>query len=552
MLQPTEDPTDPLAGETFGKYVLLKRLAVGGMAEVYLANLLGAAGFSKLVVIKLVLPNYASDAKFVDMFLDEGRLAARLSHPNIAQTFDLGEADGRYYIAMEYVMGETLSALIRRITAGERMPMGIAVRICTQLLEALDYAHEATDERGQPLGIVHRDVTPSNVLVTYHGGVKLVDFGIARAATQQHETQVGVVRGKVGFMAPEQCTVLPVDRRADIFNAGSILYALMVGQEPYPRYSSLKEGIMAMREARFAAPKQVRPDLPEALDAIILKAMQLAPGDRYQTAGAMLADLERAAAALAPAATTRELADYTRRLFPDKENLARLAEDQVDTKTVVELLSVSDGDILPLEPTDSPLDVAVRATKPMRQHQEPAPLADTTAGAVPASAPQRSWPRAAVWGSVGGLAVFALGAVWLGSRSPASSPPPPAVPLNVARPVPPPEVTVALVPPAPAPVVPAVVEPAPKPASRSAKGPASRPPKPARVTGWLKIDTYPWAHVRDGTEDLGVTPLRVELTAGKHHILLENEQLHLKRSVWVVIKPGEETRSSTGLDQLPP
>jgi serine/threonine-protein kinase len=318
---------DEVAGERFGKYVLVKRLAVGGMAEVSLARLEGTAGFNKLVVIKQVLPGFAEMQSFVEMFLDEGRLAARLSHPNIAQTFELGVESGRHYIAMEYVPGETLFGVLKRCRETEqRLSMGNMLRVLMQLLEALDYAHELTDDQGAPLKLVHRDVTPSNIMVTRQGGIKLLDFGIARAATQVHHTEVGSVKGKGGYMSPEQCRGSNIDHRTDIYSVGAVLYFMATGQRPFdhlPPGTDLLGQMQAAMEGAFHKPHELMPDIHGELERIILKAMALRQEDRYATAGAMLKDLERFSAQVQAFPSARDLGDFVKKLFP-KDNEAAL------------------------------------------------------------------------------------------------------------------------------------------------------------------------------------------------------------------------------------
>jgi serine/threonine-protein kinase len=319
---------DVLAGEPFGKYVLVKRIAMGGMAEVCLARLQGTAGFNKLVVIKQVLPAFAESPQFVEMFLDEGRLAAKLSHPNIAQTFELGEENGRHYLAMEYVPGESLYAILRRCREQRLLlPMGCALRVQMQLLEALEYAHSLNDESGTPLHLVHRDITPSNVMVTQQGAIKLLDFGIARAATQLHRTEVGRVKGKAGYMAPEQCRSGAVDHRADVYGAGAVLYLMATGVKPFEHLSSttdLLTQMNAMMEGSFLPPHQLKNDINPELERIILKAMALRPDDRYQSAGDMLAALEQFAGKVGVFPSARELGEFVKKLFPPKP------EDAVD------------------------------------------------------------------------------------------------------------------------------------------------------------------------------------------------------------------------------
>ncbi|MBC7792863.1 MAG: serine/threonine protein kinase, partial [Clostridia bacterium] len=211
--------------ETIGDYTILNRLALGGMAEILLAKRQGPMGFAKPVVLKRLLPQLAADKMFTTMFLNEAKLAARLSHPNIVQINDLGQSGASFYIAMEYLAGEDLATIIRVMSARKaRLPKHIAARIVADSANALHYAHELRDDEGNSLGIVHRDVSPQNIFLTTQGTVKVVDFGIAKCEDREVKTQTGIVKGKIEYMPPEQMTGKRVDHRADIYALGVVLY----------------------------------------------------------------------------------------------------------------------------------------------------------------------------------------------------------------------------------------------------------------------------------------------------------------------------------------
>jgi len=219
---------DPDEGKPIhlGKYELIKRIATGGMAEIYLARVSGLPGFEKIVVVKRILPQLATNQEFVQMFLDEARVAATLHHPNIVQMYDIGAVDGNYFISMEYLHGEDLRSIARamRQKGQDRVPLEHALGIGVGIAAGLHYAHEKVGFDGKPLHIVHRDITPQNIFVTYDGGVKLVDFGIAKASNRASETRYGSLKGKIPYMSPEQCRSEPLDRRSDIFSLGILLY----------------------------------------------------------------------------------------------------------------------------------------------------------------------------------------------------------------------------------------------------------------------------------------------------------------------------------------
>lgn len=277
---------------SLGKYRVLGALGQGGMAEVFLAVADGAEGFRKLCVVKLLKEELLDDVDFRTMFLDEARLAARLSHPNIVQTFEVDESEGRLLLAMEYVEGQPLTRVLRHATA-EQLPLTAAVRVLCDVLEALDYAHALTDYDGKSLGVVHRDVTPHNVLVGYDGRVKLVDFGIAKSAAALQATQAGVVKGKVGYMAPEQATGSDlVDGRADIFSVGVMLWEIIAKARLTAGLSGRE---ILLRRMAGGEPKiaTVAPGVDPVLAAICDRAMAADSDDRFALAGDMQSALEK-------------------------------------------------------------------------------------------------------------------------------------------------------------------------------------------------------------------------------------------------------------------
>jgi len=280
-------------GTPFGKYTLARKLAEGGMAEVYLARQGGLEGFEKLVVVKRILPSLSGDQAFVKMFLNEARVAARLNHPNVVQIFDLGKAEELYYIAMEFVHGEDLRELIRVADEGHlRPPHGLVCRVIADTLAGLHYAHTRASPDGKPLGLVHRDVSPQNILVTYEGGVKLVDFGIAKATQATNEqTQAGLFKGKFAYMSPEQATGKPLDARTDVFAVGILLWELCTWHRLFKRPSDMAT-LIAVAEDVIPSARELDASVPPELDAIIMKALARPLDERYQTAQEMRADLE--------------------------------------------------------------------------------------------------------------------------------------------------------------------------------------------------------------------------------------------------------------------
>ncbi|MBS2033080.1 MAG: serine/threonine protein kinase [Deltaproteobacteria bacterium] len=279
--------------EAFGRYQLLKKLATGGMAEIWLARQQGMEGFSKLLVIKRILPHLAENEEFINMFLDEARIAARLNHANVVQIFDLGAQGEHYFIAMEYLHGEDARRVWRQAERQSKpLPIALACRIVMDACAGLDYAHKKTDDAGKPLNIVHRDVSPQNIIVTFEGSVKVVDFGIAKAADQSSVTKSGVVKGKYSYMSPEQASgARNIDHRTDQFALGIVLYELVTGERLFKRGSDL-ETLRAVEKCQVMPPSQVNSRVPLTLDAVILRALQKDPDQRYKDCQAMQLALE--------------------------------------------------------------------------------------------------------------------------------------------------------------------------------------------------------------------------------------------------------------------
>ena len=278
-------------GRNFGRYTLLYRFATGGMADVYLARLSGTAGFEKLVAIKAIHPHLGRQPQFIEMFIDEARLASRVSHPNVIHTLELGRVAETHFIAMEYVDGESLSALIRR---GRPAP-AICARIVADAAAGLHAAHELKGRDGKLLQVVHRDVSPTNILIGYNGAVKVADFGVARAQGMIHSTAEGSIKGKFAYMAPEQLRPeIEVDRRADVFALGIVLFEITTGRHLFRRKDNAAT-IAEVLHGEIARPSQAPgcQDYPDALERIVVKALQRPVEARYQTAHELQQDLER-------------------------------------------------------------------------------------------------------------------------------------------------------------------------------------------------------------------------------------------------------------------
>ncbi|MCG8421705.1 MAG: protein kinase [Proteobacteria bacterium] len=325
------------AGYTaFGMYELIERLAVGGMAEIYLAREAGAAG-DEFLVLKRILPNFAADQQLVDMFLDEQRVAATLRHKNIVRTYDVGEVDGDYFISMEYLQGQDVRRLSRTLKRRRMdMPLELTLTIIAGAAAGLQYAHDKKGVNLQPLDIVHRDVTPHNLFVTYDGVVKLLDFGVAKAANRLVQTTVGTIKGKIPYMSPEQCKGLDIDRRSDIYTLGVVLYELTCGIRLYRARGAEFETMKRIVEEPVTRPSARRANYPRSLERIVLTAMAKNPSDRYQNAATFREDIEAFARAEGLSLSTDRLSHYMHNLFRD--NIAALREAGTDaTKLMAQL-----------------------------------------------------------------------------------------------------------------------------------------------------------------------------------------------------------------------
>ena len=277
---------------SFGGYVLHQLIAEGGMGQVFLAEKKGAQDFRKVLVLKRMLPHLIQRPGFVDMFLEEARIVSMLAHPNIVQVFDFGEFNGAYYLAMEYLPGESLAVIIEEADrTGLRVPIQVALQVLVCVCDGLDYVHEF-GEGETPVHLIHRDISPSNIVVTYQGGVKLLDFGIARTVNQKDRTAPGAVKGKLAYCSPEQLAGAEMDRRSDIFSLGAVMFELLTGRQLFVRATEMAT-YRAVAAGEVPAPSFLRPEVPPEVDRILRKALRVLPDDRYQSAREMRTDLER-------------------------------------------------------------------------------------------------------------------------------------------------------------------------------------------------------------------------------------------------------------------
>ncbi|TMA90128.1 MAG: serine/threonine protein kinase [Deltaproteobacteria bacterium] len=564
-----------------GKYKLVRLIASGGMAEVYLARQAGAAGFEKLVCLKRILPHLARDRQFVEMFLNEARLAARLDHPNIVSIYDLGEANGNYFIAMEFIDGPSLRAVAKRARErGERLPIAEVVKIVSMAAAGLHYAHELADDGGKPLGLVHRDISPDNILVHRNGVAKVVDFGIAKAANSSGTTRTGALKGKVAYMPPEQLRGDPLDRRADVFALGVVLYEMLAGQRPWEGDSdvSLIGRIMTEEPKPFAT---VRLDAPPGLIAVLDRALAKDREARYSSCHDLQADLEALLVSLGKTITAARISDFAKAYeepvsAPDESTGAAMQALEAEMNGTGPATAVPGRrpsareprtTVLPPSPPNRNgfayaaiaflcvaaiggsggylvLQRGMLAPEPVpieRDAPRPAePPAERAASQVEMAATVSAMTPPATDAGPSAPAVMAQGAP---VAAPLAVPPPPAAPAAAPIPAPPPVTASAATPtPAPPPVAASAATPTPAPPARPTPTPEfaqvavpkpkrsvppSAPPPPVLAQGELVLLIRPWAKVEVDGHDVGVTPLSgpLMLAAGEHTVRLVNADL---------------------------
>jgi serine/threonine-protein kinase len=492
-------------GRKLGRYQVIKHLASGGMAQVLLARATGIEGFERYVVIKQIHIERARDPNVVKMFIDEARLAASLHHANIVQVHDIGQEKGEYFFAMEYLHGEDLRSILTKLSQkGQTLPLEHVMTIITSAAAALHHAHEQRGSDRQPLGLVHRDVSPANIFVCYDGNVKVVDFGIAKAAHRSTETHSGTLKGKISYMAPEQCMGEAVDRRSDVFALGIVLYELYTVRRLFKASSEFLT-MSSIVSGNIPKPSLHRPEIPDELETIMMKALAMSPSQRFQSAAEMRQALDKLAAKLNLRTSTTALADYMIEQFGRRPE-PWLDDDEAEIAIVDVDFDGSASGVVPAEavrdlPTPVPGSLLDRAKQ---KHQirpatsttstwHPSDNVPTTASGTPMAwvtpmpeAPtKRRWPIL-----VGALAVLGIGggAVVLSQREGATANDhrPAALPASLEgsvapAPAPTPAPTPAPPPPAPAPIV----EPAPEPVVEATKAPepvveAAKAPEPAK------------------------------------------------------------------------
>jgi serine/threonine-protein kinase len=558
-------------GSLIGQYLLMTPLAQGGMAEIWLARQSGPKGFERLVVIKRMIDALESDPEHVEMFLTEARLAAQLNHPHVVQIFDLGEVEQSLYLVMEYLDGENLS-VVRRMGLKHQLPLldHHAVRLIAWAADGLHYAHARVGVDGKPLGIVHRDISPQNLFATFDGGLKVLDFGVAKLASQH--TQSGKLKGKLGYMSPEQARGEPLDARSDVFALGIVLFEQLTRTRLFPNLDETQV-LGAIAHGSLPRPTERRADLDHELELIVLKSMAPRREERFQSARELQEALEGWLSRKGHVVTTSDLADYLRTLF------ARRIHDRrqlIEAAMRAEMTPSSVKNVQRLAAR-----TATTSAITSKSGANPAP------GARPPAA--RSWVPLVVGTALAAITVAGITVGLLAQRDKANQPVP--GPIAVARPqvAGPPVLVVSTNPPgaalsidgAPVGVAPVTVDTLrvgeheveatleghqpvkrtvtlPKPGERvmielallPSAPPASPEPTPTEARakprpvamGRLTLKTTPWTSVFLGGKKLGDTPLvEVPLPAGTHVLKLTNPDSNLESSIEVEVKPGQTT-----------
>ncbi|NTX05310.1 serine/threonine-protein kinase [Myxococcus sp. CA040A] len=481
----------------FGKYELLRKIASGGMGQVFLAREHGT-GFERLVVLKLILPHLAEDDEFLSMFLDEAGLVARLTHPNLITILDLSQIEGRHCLAMEYVQGDDVRRL-EKFSRAQNKPMsvGLILRVIADAAAGLHYAHQARDVQGRPMRLVHRDVSPQNILVGFDGGVKVIDFGVAKAATSSANTATGVLKGKYPYMSPEQASGLAIDARSDLFALGVVMWEMLTGKRLFKGDSDLMT-LRLVKDCQVPRPSQLNPKLPPGLDEVVLKALAPTPDERYPDCGAFRLALEDYTLNLRLPSSSAHLSAYLRELYADRistetdpAKLDQLAEDaDLDSRSNSSLSGVGG----PGGRTSASRQQPRNVTPGTRSRQQLAAavggpvVQDRTRGTAPMerapSAEVRRIPWVPVVAAGAGLLVAAVAVIFL--RGPAGAATLPVTtttqPVHVERELPPTP---------------------PKPT-----------PEPVKMVELPVITEPPGATVSIAGEERGVTPMKLELEQG--------------------------------------
>ncbi len=531
-----------MEGELFGKYRLIKKIAVGGMAEIYYARMSGPSGFQKDLVVKKVLPALASQKDFIDMFADEARIVARMNHPNIVQVFDFGNIEGQYYIAMEYVNGRDLRQVIDRHKAiGRPMDAQFALAVARDVAKALQYAHSMTDEHGKPLGIIHRDVTPKNILISFQGAVKLTDFGVAKARARITHTRTGVLKGKFAYMAPEQVMGRQIDHRMDLFSLSTVLWETLSLQRLF-KGDSEAEILGRLLHQTIPSIRDFCTEHSECIQGILNEGLAKDPDLRFQSAGEMVMAIRDCMSVMG--GMEPDIGAYMKEIFGvedlQTQAMGTARDDVADESEDDRTLAMSEVEAQAVDaqgPAVQPEDKTVALPE-----SEPAVQEGQDAAVEPQARRSRTWLFALIILVLSG----GLGAAWWfagrGTKKDAGYVPAPEAsgpqhPRTIPRHrVALPRITMHI---------------------RNLDTHDMQRPRHTKVvdipsmakkhhrrvvkTGILSLNAVPWAYVSIDGKAHGVTPvISLRLRAGRHRIVLKMGRI--RKQIHVVIRPGRKLR----------
>ena len=530
----------------FGRYRLLRLLGRGGMAEVYLGESVGPMGFRKRVAVKRLLPTFANNARYVRMFLDEARIASAIAHPNVVQVIEFGDVDRLHYMTMEFVDGIDLASVLRAVReSGSFMPIPLALHVARCVADGLHAAHMLLDAEGAPMNVVHRDVSPHNVIVSYDGDVKLIDFGVAKSSTNLTQTRSGIIKGKLQYMSPEQAQALPVDARADVFSLGLTLYKMLTGRLPFRGTNEYQIYDQILRK-QPSAPSRTRRSVPGSVDELVLRALSKELDARIQTCQAFSTALGALLAELGQRPTSTQVAEWLRTILPqvapadldgddftvgDAGPEVEVADpDDVDApQPTVELSQVHSLDSAHIEwAQDEPDDGAAWMSTRIIAAPEPISVPSVSTAQLSGLRPNKSWRWAAASAAVATLGAVGLGlsSDLVGSEPPAASRSPsrvaPTEPPSGPRSATPTQVSSVST---ESPSAPPTQAPTAPPTQAPTDAPKPKPPavNPAMLRGYVTVTTLPWAWVSiDGVRLARHTPVvAAPVKPGRHVITLE-------------------------------
>ena len=506
--------------EKFGQYVLLEKVASGGMAELFKAKKLGIEGFERILAIKRILPHISSDEEFIDMFIAEAKLVAHLSHKNIAQIYDFGKIGENYFIAMEYVKGKDLRTLLKKcIEKNITLPVELAIFIAKEVLSALGYAHKQKDSTGQDLKLIHRDVSPQNILISYEGEIKVIDFGIAKAGTHSH-TKTGTIKGKLAYMSPEQAWGKSIDHRSDIFSLGIVLYEMITGKRLFKGATEINT-LEMVREARIEPfPSSLAAITPSQLESMVLKALAREVKYRYQDASDMERDMGSIMFELSSTDPAMALKKFINDLFSAEIEAESRAETEGATKSIQ-----YDHKVVP-KPKEQ------RESRPEeRQESRPEPTKKSFSYALLATA---------VVAVI--IAAFLMWPKTVGEQSPIPFPPERVVHPDVQKeggPEVPGEQSMT-----PSDQVGGLTGVTGEADQETKEASAVKKPPPEPVRGNLTINATPWAEIYVNGKHYGTTPRTIRaLKAGNYKVSLENPNYDVWRTS-IAVEQGKTAKVS--------